>query len=155
MNTPFKTKGIYIRKVDADKELSNYKPTKLGSIWKAAIGEKEGSFYRFLLFSKVYKSPFSENYKSSKDYDEEKEYCVEYSNAHIVEEILEFVDRQKKTYSSNPTYKNVVFENNKFEFGDERAAFYGFIYDDILQLRISLKEKGGLICEEYRYIPWI
>ena len=79
MKTPFKTKGIYARKINPEKELTNYKPTKLGSMWKAAIGEKEEAFYEIIWFS--------ENYRFSNDDSKEKEFfeCRREKNINQIE----------------------------------------------------------------------
>lgn len=145
MNTPFKTKGIYARKMNPEKELTNYKPTKLGSMWKAAIGEKEEAFYEIIWFR--------ENYRFINDDSKEKEFCADYSN--MTGEIFGLADRQKNHGCRNAKYKNVLFDENGFEFGDENATFSGSCYDDILYLSIRIQETGELISLELRYIPWI
>jgi len=145
MKTPFKTKGIYARKISPEKELTNYKPTKLDSMWKAAIGEKEEAFYEIICFS--------ENYRFPEDDSKEKEFCADYSNMNG--EIFGLADWQKNRGCTYAEYKNVVYDENRFEFGDGNTSFSGRFYDDILYLRITNKETGKSISKKLRYIPWI
>jgi hypothetical protein len=145
MKTPFKTKGIYARKINPEKELTNYKPTKLGSMWKAAVGEKDNAFYEIVWFSEIYS--FTE------DDSNEKKFCADYSN--MTGEIFGLADWQKNRGFSYAKYKNVVYDESQFEFGDEHTTFFGSSFDDFLYLRILNKKTGESISEKLRYIPWI
>jgi hypothetical protein len=49
---PFKLDGIYARKLDPNKDLINYKHSRVESIWQAALGKKEEPFYEILWFSR-------------------------------------------------------------------------------------------------------
>ena len=145
MNPPFKTKGIYARKLNPKKELNNYKPTKLGSLWKAAIGEKEEAFYEIIWFS--------ENYSFNQNDLEEKKYCADYTNMNG--EIFDLVDWHKGRGCFYSEYKDVIFNDYSFEFGDNDVSYTGSIHDDILYLKITDKETGDSISEKLRYLPWI
>lgn len=140
---PFKTKGIYARKINPEKELENYKPTKLGSLWKATIGEKEEAFYEIVWFAEDYQ------YFEKK----EKKYCADYSN--MTGEIFDLADWQKNRGSSYAKYKNVIFDGYKFEFGDKEVVFSGYINDDLLYLTITNPKTKESISKKLRYIPWI
>jgi len=144
LQPPFKTKGIYARKINPDKELTNYKPTKLGSIWKAAIGDKEEAFYEIIWFSEIY------NFNDSSS--EEKQYCADYSN--MTGEIFGLSDFHKNRGSNCAEYKNVKFDEKRFEFGNETVLFSGSFVEDFLYLHIKNIITGESLSEKLRYVPW-
>jgi hypothetical protein len=145
MQPPFKLKGTYVRKINPFTEFPNYKPTKLESMWKAAIGEKEEAFYVIIWFTA--------NYTVSPIGSDEKTYCADYSKNKG--ELLELVDWHKNKIAYNAAYKNVKFDERRFEFGDEQRKFSGSFSEDILNLRITNKVTGESFTEQLRYIPWL
>ena len=145
MKTPFKTKGIYARKINPEKEFINYKPTKLGNMWKVAIGEKEEPIYEIIWFSEKYSISINDN--------EEKQYCADYSK--MIGEILGLADWHKKRSCRHAEYIDVFIDEKYFEFGDDDLLFSGNISDDILYLTITNIKTEEFVSEILRYIPWI
>jgi hypothetical protein len=138
---PFKLKGIYARKLDPKKDLINYKQSKIGSIWKAALGEKEEPFYEILWFSRKW------------DFKNQKlgNYSVAY--AIMTGEIFDLSDWNKTTGGSSK-YGNVIFEEDKFEFSDKETVFSGYLFEDLLLLTVLNKKTGISESNTLRYVPW-
>lgn len=145
MKTPFKTQGIYARRINSEKELNSFKPTKFESIWKAAIGEKEELIYKIIWFSEIPSNPLEAS--------RTKQYCADYANR--IGEIFELADWLKTRGSSYAEYQNIFFDEKKFEFGNDKLSFIGGDHDDILYLIIKNKITGESVKEQLRYIPWI
>jgi len=143
MKTPFKINGIYAIKINPEEKFSNYKPTKLGNMWKAAIGDKEEACYEVLSFTK--------NYNYSKDNSEENEYCADYSN--IMGEIFSIADSPRNYHCAK--YINVEFNENSFVFGDDKLSFSGRFFEDTLRLHIKNIKTGETISQKLRFIPEI
>ena len=148
MELKFKTKGIYARKVDFEKEF-NYKPTKLGNIFRAAVGEKENAIYDIICFKEFYPL-FSNDCKEPK------------INAHYAKnmsgEIFSLADWFENRCCNN--IENVVFRGKAFVFEEKEMKFSGFLrdkdyFDDTICLYITNKEtKESISRGEFRYIPW-
>lgn len=145
MITPFKTEGIYARKINPEKELTNFKSTRFGSMWKAAIGKKEEAFYEIIWFS--------ENDSLTNEVSEENKYCAGYSC--MSGEIFRLADWHKNRGCVYAKYKNVVFDEKRVEFSDGNVEFKGFFKNDIFSLFITDRDSLEDFIEKYRYIPWI
>lgn len=145
-NSTFKLNGIYARKIDPKKELTNYNPTKLGSIWKAASGKKEKEFYEIIQFIKIHNPKYK--------FENTTNICVDYSN--MYGDIFELTDgRKSKGCSKYSKYKNLELDTDRFKFGNETINFSGVINEDLLYLYINHNETGDTISHVLRFIPWI
>ena len=142
MKPPFKIEGIYARKMNPEKELVNYKQTKLGNIFNAAIGKKEEAFYSIVSFKELYQK------FTFKDDSKEKQFCAEYTFS--TGEIFSLADWFKRRHMSDD-YKDVIFDNVRCKFVHNKIPFYCYFpNDDILKLKI-----GDMGDEYLRYVPFI
>ena len=144
MKTVFKTKGIYARKINPEEEFSNYQPTKLGSMWKVAIGEKEEPFYDIV--------SFYERSSLSRKSTTACQYCAD--NYIVKGEIFGIADWHKKRGCYNAQFENVLIGDNYAEFGNDEFLFNCKVIDDFLYLDITNKKTGDSDTDIYRYIPW-
>lgn len=142
----FKTKGVYARRIDPNKDLINYKSTKLDQMWNIAIGRKEGYFYTII--------SFTENLDFSKGLINTPilGYGAHYSI--MVGELFELVDHHKNRGYSSCEYKDIFYRGSIVKFGTEGLLFSGYLQDDFL--RIDINNTADYSANmKFRYIPWI
>lgn len=146
---PIKLEGVYARKMDPEKEIINYKSTKIKKMLSIASGGKNENFYEVLYFS--------ENYTATRT-SGETVYCAKYST--MQGEIFDLTDRNKGKGCSAilGKNKNVSFDDREFEFESEHNLFHGIVSPfhkgDILTLYIHSKESDKMYKKRLRYIPW-
>ena len=150
MKIPFKTKGIYAYKIDPDKDLVNYKQTKLDNIWNAVVGKKEEAYYQIVCFQKDYSQRNFSTHSEEPDDSTERKFCA--TCRLTTGEIFYLADMAPKWrggYGSE--YGNVLFEGNRINFVVKEIPFQGFFDDDgdILYLKIGDSDN-----EKFRYVPW-
>jgi len=157
---PFKTEGIYARimnpekelwherrltplemvsgqKIKPDEKLVNYKQTKLGNIFNAAIGKKEEVFYRIICFKEIHNKT------------EEKQFGVYNFWCCADNDVFGLADRYTGQYTTS-NFKNVIFDRNSCKFFDKEIPFYCYFRSDgdILKLKI-----GDMDYQYLRYVP--
>jgi hypothetical protein len=147
-NPPFKTQGIYVRRINPEIELTNYKSSKLDQIWKVATGRKEGDYYTIINFKE--KLDLSKGLITTP---------IKYYNAgySLMEgELLDLVDYFKKKPSSYCEYKNVFYRDSYVRF-EEDSLIYTCVFDkDLFTLEIVNRDIGKSAPKaRFRYIPWI
>ncbi|MDY7394862.1 hypothetical protein UMM65_06385 [Aureibaculum sp. 2210JD6-5] len=145
MNTPFKTKGIYVIKLNPEKDLVNYKPTKLGRIWNVITNQKHKDFYRVLKFVKKF------------DYENPDLYVDEYSAdlyTIMTENIYDLASWEKYRDYNYAKYKRVEYDIEYFQFGDKGDFFHGNIREDFLYLNVTHEDSNEFFNYKFIYIHW-
>lgn len=145
LKPPFKTKGIYVRRIDPEKDIKNYKSTKLNKMWQIASGRKNEHFYEIIWFA--------ENYSLEAESSDKKKYCADFSIMNG--ELLDLVDWQKDRGFSYADFENVQYDEKHFRFENETIAFSGSENRNFLFVIIESKETGESFRKQLRYIPWI
>lgn len=131
---PFKVDGIYVSLMDREKDL-NDKPTKLGKMWGAALGERDEHTYEILIFRQDDK-------------------ITGKFNANMIlmtGELLSLADNNKHCYKF--AYQDINFSGNVFQFEKEAVRFIGFVEGDFIKFSITNKARGISYRRIYRYIP--
>jgi hypothetical protein len=144
---PFRTDGIYVRKTNPETDLINYTPpTKLGSIWKIAIGENNDPIYDLIRFVKEV------------DYDSNGNKSIGFSVDCICisGELLDLVDRYKGRKISGSNYINLsyIYDKVLFENNDRSVRFIGECIENLINFDIRHSNNKDVHQQTYRFIPW-
>jgi hypothetical protein len=134
--------GIYAYKVDPNKEIENYKETKLGNVQKALMGKKEESYYYVLWLVE--------------DHDKSSDEIIAYNADFIFTsgEIFDISDQFRKRSGFHASIKDVKTHSNGIEFIHEDLSIKG-VYGEscmyVTMLNIKTREESK---RRFRFIPW-
>lgn len=139
---PFRIDGVYVKKINPEEEFSNYKPTKLKSMWKIAQGKKEYDYYRILYFKEKYVSP---NEKKTIEYE------ADLTTMHG--ELIMIVDSSRSsTYRS---FDFVEIHDDGFSMSNDEIYVSGNFKKPLVRVSIYIKNSGETENFTMRFIPWL
>lgn len=149
IKVPFKTHGVYARKLDPYTEMENYSSTKLDRIWKVATNQTEGYHYQLLW---IYKPRDKDRSESDSEYFVGM--CI------MAGELLKLVDMHK-TRSPERDYKTLTYTDNGIKFRNDRIECSGYFIDEIenihfdnLFLDIYNYQRNQTFNRIYRFVPF-
>lgn len=147
MNPPFKPNGIYIRKLDPQKDYEGYKKTtKVVNIWNAVKGTPEKPDYESIWF-------YKKRLKGRKWHTDDQGNTIFYFNSSLTTgEVFELADWLPTRHWDNTEYEIESYDEESFEIAQDHILIRGTIWADILQLSISNLKTGESLTNKFRFV---